>query len=222
MEKGEQFNGRFFSNIRYDNPLSTRIARELGMHVGSRLQALTIQLRKEYPFAEQMIERMATRYYMDAGLDESAARLATTTKGIPDEVADFAEQELKSIVPVGVNPTIEQGFINVKNPLVLETDMINWNPAKFLGGSDISGNLKLSEQAQTFIDAIDSQVKLPEAEVTRIVDKASANIESVIRKKDMNSGKLLNSVYDHKINKLTRGMLEDLGFDSIKYTNMGR
>ena len=134
---------------------------------------------------------------------------------------DFIVKELNESVPIGVEPSLQQGFINVKNPLVLDTDMINWNPAKFLGGSDPSGNLKLAEQAQTFVDALNKQVELPDAQFTQIVDDASAQIDSIIRKKDMNSGKLLNAAYDHNINIVTRNMLEDLGFDSIQYRNLG-
>lgn len=221
-ETSSQFNGRFFSETRYDNPLSARIPRELGMHIGTKGQAETILMRGTHPTAENMIERVAIRHYMDKGMTESQAEVAIVKEGIPDDVMDFIVKELNDSVPIGVEPSLQQGFINVKNPLVLDTDMINWNPAKFLGGSDPEGKLKLKEQADTFIEALRTQsVKLPVEEGTRIVDDAARQIDAIIRKKDKNSGKLLNSAYDHNINIITRRMLEDLGFDSIKYKNMG-
>lgn len=221
VEQKPQYNGRFFSETRYDNPLSARIPRELGMHIGTKGQSETILMRGTHPTAENMIERVAIAKYMDDGMTESQARVAVVEEGVPDEVMDFIIKELNESVPIGVEPSLQQGFINVKNPLVLDTDMINWNPAKFLGGSDPSGNLKLAEQAQTFVDALNKQVELPDAQFTQIVDDASAQIDSIIRKKDMNSGKLLNAAYDHNINIVTRKMLEDLGFDSIQYRNLG-
>jgi len=221
-ETSSQFNGRFFSETRYDNPLSARIPRELGMHIGTKGQAETILMRGTHPTAENMIERVAIRHYMDKGMTKSQAKVAIVKEGIPDDVMDFIVKELNDSVPMGVEPSLQQGFVNVKNPLVLDTDMINWNPAKFLGGSDPEGKLKLNEQADTFIEALRTQsVKLPVEEGTRIVDDAARQIETIIRKKDKNSGKLLNSAYDHNINIITRRMLEDLGFDSIKYNNMG-
>ena len=221
VEQKPQYNGRFFSETRYDNPLSARIPRELGMHIGTKGQSETILMRGTHPTAENMIERVAIAKYMDDGMTQSQAKVAVVEEGIPDEVMDFIVKELNESVPIGVEPSLQQGFINVKNPLVLDTDMINWNPAKFLGGSDPSGNLKLAEQAQTFVDALNKQVELPDAQFTQIVDDASAQIDSIIRKKDMNSGKLLNAAYDHNINIVTRNMLEDLGFDSIQYRNLG-
>jgi len=221
-ETSSQFNGRFFSETRYDNPLSARIPRELGMHIGTKGQAETILMRGTHPTAENMIERVAIRHYMAKGMTKSQAKVAIVKEGIPDDVMDFIVKELNDSVPMGVEPSLQQGFINVKNPLVLDTDMINWNPAKFLGGSDPEGKLKLKEQADTFIEALRTQsVKLPVEEGTRIVDDAARQIDALLRKKDKNSGKLLNSVYDHHINQLTKTMLEDLGFDSIKYKNLG-
>ena len=221
VEQKPQYNGRFFSETRYDNPLSARIPRELGMHIGTKGQAETILMRGTHPTAENMIERVAVAKYMDNGMTEAQAKVAFVEEGIPDDVMDFIVKELNESVPIGVEPSLQQGFINVKNPLVLDTDMINWNPSKFLGGSDPTGGLKLVEQAETFVDALNTQVKLPDAQFTQIVDDASAQIDSIIRKKDMNSGKLLNAAYDHNINIITRNMLEDLGFDSIQYKNLG-
>ena len=220
-EQGSQFNASFFSNIKYENPLSARIPRELGLHVGTKGHAETIQIRGAYPRGEELIEKAGVQQYIKEGLDEDSAKVAVNTKGVHDEIFDSKIKELNDFVPVGVKSVIQEGFINVKKPLVLDTDMINWNPAKFLGGADPTGNLKLKEQAQTFVDALNTQVKMDDAQFTKIVDTAALEINSFIRKKDMNSGKLLNSAYDHNINIITRKMLEDLGFDSIKYTNMG-
>ena len=221
VDKSPQFNGRFFSETRYDNPLSTRIPKELGLHIGTKGQAETILMRGTHPTAENMIERVAVRHYMDKGMSESAAKVAVVEEGVPDEVMDFIVKELKDSVPRGVEPSLQQGFINVKNPLILDTDMINWSPAKFLGGHDPEGKLKLREQADTFIEALESQSKLPDAVSTRITDEAAKDINAILRKKDMNSGKILNAAYDHNINIRTRRMLEDLGFDSIQYKNLG-
>ena len=222
-EKSPQYNGSFFSETRYDNPLSSAVPRELGFHVGTKGQAENIMMRGTHPNAETIIEEAAVSYYKAADdliLRDEALDLVGK-KGVPDEIYDSLAKELNEIVPIGVEPKLQKGFINVKNPLVLDTDFINWNPSKFLGGSDLTGNLKLAEQADDFIKALDDQVNLPEAQFTKIVDDAAGQINSIVRKKDMNSGKLLNSAYDHEINRITKTMLEDLGFDSIKYKNLG-
>ena len=44
VEKSPQFNGSFFSGIRYDIPLSTRMPIELGMHIVTKGQAENILL----------------------------------------------------------------------------------------------------------------------------------------------------------------------------------
>jgi len=222
-EKSPQYNGSFFSETRYDNPLSSAVPRELGFHVGTKGQAENIMMRGTHPNAETIIEEAAVSYYKAADdliLRDEALDLVGK-KGVPDEIYDSLAKELNEIVPIGVEPKLQKGFINVKNPLVLDTDFINWNPSKFLGGSDLTGNLKLAERADDFIKALDDQVNLPEAQFTKIVDDAAGQINSIVRKKDMNSGKLLNSAYDHEINRITKTMLEDLGFDSIKYKNLG-
>ena len=220
-EKSPQYNGSFFSETRYDNPLSSAVPRELGFHVGTKGQAENILLRSTHPTAENVIERVAVRSKMQGGMSEERAVVSVSEEGVPDEIYDSLVKELNEIVPIGVEPKLQKGFINVKNPLTLDTDFINWNPSKFLGGSDLTGNLKLAEQADDFIKALDDQVNLPEAQFTKIVDDAAGQINSIVRKKDMNSGKLLNSAYDHEINRITKTMLEDLGFDSIKYKNLG-
>jgi hypothetical protein len=221
VEQKPQYNGSFFSTERYDNPLSVRLPRELGLHVGTKGQAETILMRGAYPFSENMVERVAARMYMDRGMTEQAARVAVSQDGVPDEVLDFIMPELMQSVPTGVTPSLREGFINVKNPLVLDTDMINWNPAKFLGGYDPDNTMRLSDQAQSFVDALEAQVKIAPEQFTSIVDTAATQIDSVLRKKDLNAGKLLNAAYDHQINTITRRMLEDLGFDSIQYKNLG-
>jgi hypothetical protein len=221
VEQKPQYNGSFFSTEKYDNPLSVRLPRELGLHVGTKGQAETILMRGAYPFSEDMVERVAARMYMDRGMTEQAARVAVSQDGVPDEVLDFIMPELMQSVPTGVTPSLREGFINVKNPLVLDTDMINWNPAKFLGGYDPDNTMRLSDQAQSFVDALEAQVKIAPEQFTSIVDTAATQIDSVLRKKDLNAGKLLNAAYDHRINTITRRMLEDLGFDSIQYKNLG-
>lgn len=221
VEQKPQYNGSFFSTEKYDNPLSVRLPRELGLHVGTKGQAETILMRGAYPFSEDMVERVAARMYMDRGMTEQAARVAVSQDGVPDEVLDFIMPELMQSVPTGVTPSLREGFINVKNPLVLDTDMINWNPAKFLGGYDPDNTMRLSDQAQSFVDALEAQVKIAPEQFKSIVDTAATQIDSVLRKKDLNAGKLLNAAYDHRINTITRRMLEDLGFDSIQYKNLG-
>ena len=53
-----------------------------------------------------------------------------------------------------------------------------------------NANLKLKEQAQTFVDALNTQVKMDDAQFTKIVDDAAKQINTILRKKDKNSGTL--------------------------------
>lgn len=224
VETNPQFHGKFFGSVQYDNELSAKIPRELGMHIGTKGQAQTITMRGVNPVLDKLIYDEAKLFYVKNGMAKTEDEAAQFIKdnGIPDKIMDDFVEEYLTATPSGVDPKVRQGFINVKNPLILDTDMINWNPAKFLGGYDPDGKLMLGEQAQSFVDALDAQVKnISASDFTKIVDDAATQIDLVLRKKEINSGKLLNSAYDYRINTITRGMLEDLGFDSIQYKNMG-
>ena len=222
-ETNPQFHGKFFGSVQYDNELASNLPRELGMHIGTKGQSENIVMRRVNPILDKLIEDEAKFDYMKRGLakTEDEAAVLVKDKGVPDKIYDDIKEEFLDSVPTGVDPQIREGFINVKNPLVLDTDMINWNPAKFLGGYDPEGKLKFAEQADSFVAALDAQVKLPPERFTEIINSRAEEINFFIRKKEMNSGELLNDIYDYQINIATRSMLEDLGFDSIKYKNLG-
>ena len=88
------------------------------------------------------IENLLTNLALNLALTNEVRVFADSHSRINDEIFDSKIKELNDFVPVGVKSVIQEGFINVKKPLVLDTDMINWNPAKFLGGADPTGNLK--------------------------------------------------------------------------------
>ena len=222
-ETNPQFHGKFFGSVQYDNELASNLPRELGMHIGTKGQSENIVMRRVNPILDKLIEDKAKFDYMKRGLakTEDEAAVLVKDKGVPDKIYDDIKEEFLDSVPTGVDPQIREGFINVKNPLVLDIDMINWNPAKFLGGYDPEGKLKLAEQADSFVAALDAQVKLPPERFTEIINSRAEEINFFIRKKEMNSGELLNDIYDYQINIATRSMLEDLGFDSIQYKNLG-
>jgi len=229
IEKEPQYNASFFGNTKHVARLSTKIPRELGLHVGKKGHAETMYIRGSVPRGENIIEEAGIDYYMSFPdvVDEIDAKVLTNNKGVPDELMDTLVQEMSEVNPTikkigGTEPILQKGYINVKTPFVLNTDMINWNPSKIFGGFDPEGALKLDEQADILIRALESQTKIPEARAKIIVDKLAEDINSLVAKKDLIEKEgFVGDVYEHSMNVLTREAMQDLGFDSIKYKNIG-
>ena len=229
VEKEPQYNASFFGKTKHVARLSNRIPRELGLHVGKKGHAETMYIRGSVPRGENIMEEAGIDYYLSFPdvVDEIDAKVLTNREGVPDEIMDTLVEKMSEVNPTikkieGAEPILQKGYINVKNPFVLNTDMINWNPSKIFGGFDPEGALKLDEQVDILIGALESQTKMPKAKAKKIVDKLAEDIDSLVARKDLIEKEgFVGDMYEHSMNVLTREAMQDLGFDSIKYKNLG-
>ena len=229
VEKEPQYNASFFGKTKHVARLSNRIPRELGLHVGKKGHAETMYIRGSVPRGESIMEEAGIDYYLSFPdvVDEIDAKVLTNREGVPDEIMDTLVEKMSEVNPTikkieGAEPILQKGYINVKNPFVLNTDMINWNPSKIFGGFDPEGALKLDEQVDILIGALESQTKMPKAKAKKIVDKLAEDIDSLVARKDLIEKEgFVGDMYEHSMNVLTREAMQDLGFDSIKYKNLG-
>lgn len=227
IEKEPQYNASFFGNTKHVARLSSKIPRELGLHVGKKGHAETIYIRGSVARGEDIIEEAGIDYYLPYAADEEAAKVMVGKYGVPDEIMNSLVKGMSEINPTiqkieGAEPILQKGYINVKTPFILDTDMINWNPAKIFGGFDPVGLKNLDAQVDTLVEALEAQAKIPPARAKVIIDKLAEDMDSLIAKKNLRGGEdILVDMYEHSMNVLTRKAMQDLGFDSIKYNNLG-
>ena len=199
-----------FNEGEYD--IAFTVPREIGAHVGTAGQANTILVKDVDP------ETMKQQFTVSARGGEKLE---------PKEVEDFFKGNKDILEERPMPYTISKGYVQIKNPLEIDTDFGTWNAAQLLSNTDPEdfwndslGTLLLSARAQG----------VPDAKINELLD---ANLDSMIEKSnlwnkldDMKINGQLSEVEKRKadmlqadINLQFRGMLEDMGFDSIKYKN---
>lgn len=199
-----------FTEGEYD--IAFTVPREIGAHVGTSGQANSI-IAKDID-ALYMIENLTVPSRGGEKLD-------------PKEIQQFFEQSKGVLEERPMPYTISKGYIDVKNPLVIDQDFGNWNAAEMLADAD----------PKTFWDG-DFGILLDEARAQGTSDELlnkvlDENLESIIKKSkrwvkldNLRVNKQLSELEIRKtdllqadINRQMRSMLEDMGFDSIKYKN---
>ena len=199
-----------FNEGEYD--IAFAVPREIGAHVGTAGQANTILIKDVDP--EIMKEQFTV-----------ASRGGEKTE--LKEIQDFFEENKNILEERPMPYTVSKGYVQIKNPLEIDTDFGTWNAAEILSNTDPKdfwddslGTLLLSARAQG----------VPDAKINELLD---ANLDSMIEKAKrwdkldtMKRNGKLSEVEKRKtdmlqadINRQMRGMLEDMGFDSIKYKN---
>jgi hypothetical protein len=199
-----------FNEGEYD--IAFVLSREIGAHVGTAGQANTILIKDIDPF------EMSNKYTVASRGEE---------KIDPKEIEDFFTGSKEILEERPMPYTISKGYIQIKNPLEIDTDFGTWNAAQMLSNldpkdfwNDSFGTLLNSARAQG----------VPDAKINELLD---ANLDSMVEKAkrwnkldDMKLAGQLSEVEIRKadmlqadINRQMRGMLEDMGFDSIKYKN---
>lgn len=199
-----------FNEGEYD--IAFTVPREIGAHVGTAGQANTILVKDVDP------ETMKQQFTVAARGGEKLE---------PKEVEDFFKGNKDILEERPMPYTISKGYVQIKNPLEIDTDFGTWNAAQLLSNTDPEdfwndslGTLLLSARAQG----------VPDAKINELLD---ANLDSMVEKAnlwnkldDMKINGQLSELEKRKtdmlqadINLQFRGMLEDMGFDSIKYKN---
>jgi hypothetical protein len=183
------------SGIDYDYDIAFAFPRELGVHVGTFGQANEIVLKSmdndSYKFAE--------RYLDDEVLDE----IFTTTA--PTE---------------GIPVSLKKGYINVKNPLVVEADFGMWDALSIATDS---------KNRQDLLGAMEAHFKDTGEDVGfGVINKFLDDIGSYKFTDEYGSELLKGNesfrgdIVKANINKQLRNILNKVyGFDSIKYKNTG-
>jgi len=195
--------------------------REMGTHVGARGQA-------EYIMAKKLNDNRAMNDFSvpsrggepvsEIELDSFYADELTELGSVKS--ADFDSMSLDEFSSLGggsdpsVELTMMKGYIQVKNPLVINSDMGNWSATNLL-----------TLESETFVSAITEALgkKIPKKALNKLealqetaLDLSGVDLESL----SPNAEALVFGMVENV--KLTRNLqkwLNDLGFDSIKYKN---
>ena len=200
--------------------------REMGVHVGTEGQA-------NYMAARGINDRKAEDVLSIPGsgggkmerseMDRFFADEQARREGMTMEDVDFdniTSDELDQVGSMDLAPSsdmpsvsIMKGYVNVKNPLVFPTDASNWSAENLLSSS--------SDQ---LMDALKSGLgkKIPKKFQDRLNVLMVDALEVPALPDIFNSSEqlLTSSLRQVTLTKKLQKLLEDMGFDSIKYRNM--
>lgn len=200
--------------------------REMGVHVGTRGQAQYIMAKSlndnramnELAIPSTGQNKVTNREMDEFFSDEVARRQETTMEDV--DFDNITQEELDymgsmDLAPSSRMPSVSmtKGFINVKNPLEFDTDASNWT----------AENLLTTSYSQLY-DAIKNGLgkKIPK----KFEDRLNALSEEALEVPKIpdifdSSKQILDTSFRHiALTKKLQGLLEDMGFDSIKYRNM--
>ena len=199
-----------FNEGEYD--IAFAVPREIGAHVGTAGQANTILIKDVDP--EIMKEQFTV-----------ASRGGEKTE--LKEIQDFFEENKNILEERPMPYTVSKGYVQIKNPLEIDTDFGTWNAAEILSNTDPKdfwddslGTLLLSARSQGVPDAKINE--LLDANLDSMIEKAKRwdKLDTMKRKGKLSEvEKRKTDMLQADINRQMRGMLEDMGFDSIKYKN---
>lgn len=199
-----------FNEGEYDIAFS--VPREIGAHVGTSGQANTILIKDVDPFTMS---------------DQFTVASRGGEKIQPEEIEQFFKGQRETLEEQPMPYTISKGYVNIKNPLEVDTDFGSWNAAQIL--KDVEPDDFWGGDMGTLVDSIraagvsDKQLTetldryLPQLiEKSKYWDKLdNLKLNQQLSEVEMRKTELLRA----DINREFRNMLEDLGFDSIKYRN---
>lgn len=188
-----------YNNLDYD--IGFAMPREIGVHVGTSGQANT----------------MAARAY----LPENSAEFTLPARGgeqvAPAEFGEFFEEEAQKFLRPKTTSkpvTMLKGYIRVKNPLVLYTDMNNWDASVILTEGGITDILRAVEsQGGKMSQELDDELGELISFANYINEKPDPYIQGLYL--DTFKRKIMR----FELNKRFQTWLMKNGFDSIKYRN---
>lgn len=171
--------------------------REIGVHIGTKGQAHTI-IAAEFPDAPQKFFR---------GSEDIA----------PQEMEQFLVSSSQKLQSQGVpykDFAVSKGYVNVRNPLVLNREPPSWKGSELL------------TYAGEFIDAIEAQSKNLPSDFNEQLDELTTKAFELEQRRD-NIDKLVSYKYNALKNEVLeadlaydiRKLLNRAGFDAIKYKN---
>ena len=149
------------------------------------------------------------------GSKGQATSILTKYDALPkEEVSE--ETMLTALEQTGMDTpqAITKGYVNVKNPLVIEDDYGNWGAIEILNGQNlnsfVSAVVKQANQKGVNSEAVSSVIK---RKVSPYIDKVMELSQEGLE------DSLSYNIYNAKLNKELQSVLKDFGFDSVKYKN---
>ena len=215
--------------------VSFAFPREIGTHVGTEGAATVVLIRglpnnlAKQDFKEiidtgtltrqEAADRFSDSRLLDRDLPE-INEFTTSTDDIPNDVSGYFGNDMDIDIygePLVKPLTMQKGYINVKNPLFIDTDLAGWEAERILTGGDWD---------EHFMKAIKLQGKKLTPKQLEKVDELTARSQEFERYFDSGSlmpANILDAQRDNlkraEINIDFRNLLNDIGFDSIMYRN---
>jgi hypothetical protein len=181
-----------------DYEINFALPREIGPHFGTKGQANYVTLNDYYNVNELNYKQnelgMTQEQIFESGIVKKPGRVPAMTKG----------------------------YLNIKNPVVIEKDLGVWNAADIL--EDL---FKIRDtSAKAFMDSIFKQTKNRKEAEGRFYDFMRPTYLKYQEFKKLNEGKEATALYQlqkdirtYDINIKLKEFLKSLGFDGIKYRN---
>jgi hypothetical protein len=149
------------------------------------------------------------------GSKGQATSILTKYDALPkEEVSE--ETMLTALEQTGMDTpqAITKGYVNVKNPLVIEDDYGNWGAIEILNGQNlnsfVSAVVKQANQKGVNSEAVSSVIKRKVSPyINKVMELSQEGLED----------SLSYNIYNAKLNKELQSVLKDFGFDSVKYKN---
>ena len=186
-----------FGNKEFD--LSFAMPREIGAHVGTSGQANTVVARvlDNSKGADSLFTQGVREGNIDPDeWDNFYDDINISRKMDEETVAELGAGELPNPKPA----VISKGYIRVKKPLLIDEDLGSWDAFSILSNPSDMENFTKYIPDEKFKELREEVLKLKTPFV-----------------KDFTSGERL--VYQVDINRKFRKILQDAGYDSIKYKN---
>ena len=149
------------------------------------------------------------------GSKGQATSILTKYDALPkEEVSE--EAMLTALEQTGMDTpqAITKGYVNVKNPLVIEDDYGVWGAMEILNSQNlnsfVSSVVKQANQKGVNSEVVSSVIK---RKVSPYMDKVMELSQEGLE------DSLSYNIYNAKLNKELQSVLKDFGFDSVKYKN---
>jgi len=197
-----------------DFEIAFALARETGVHVGTTGQANLIaarHLNKEKAISQLQLNRKINQGEIDSFFENELKLLQKQS-----------DQNGKNYSMPSISTT--SGYINVKNPLVVEQDFGYWGPMDILLGADFEDEVinafgsKLTNERFKVFEMLKNQAQdLAEYKIEMFDNIRGA--ESLDEMREVITDKMRMELQQAELSKELQSFLTEAGYDSIKYKN---
>lgn len=197
-----------------DFEIAFALARETGVHVGTTGQANLIaarHLNKEKAISQLQLNRKINQGEIDSFFENELKLLQKQS-----------DQNGKNYSMPSISTT--SGYINVKNPLVVEQDFGYWGPMDILLGADFEDEIinsfgsKLTNERFKVFEMLKNQAQdLAEYKIEMFDNIRGA--ESIDEMREVITDKMRMELQQAELSKELQSFLTEAGYDSIKYKN---